>query len=315
MASARLVVRSSKTLISAARPFSSSALRFKDLNERGNDTTEEWRKKQTEKPLNPHLTNTTSTIANKMPRVGRDTAPPEMLSSVDPNFTPKDAAPKNTATMTGGTQASDAASLAAELGVGELEGAKFKIEPIRRTGEDINTMRARLIYQSRKRGILESDLLLSTFADAYLGQMTQKQLQDYDRFLDENDWDIYYWATQEPAPTSAETAEGAGPDAAMHSAQGTPPTKSADPDAWRQGKPRSGEWAQTVGTFKPAYRPVPQRWKDSKILEMLRQHVRARSAGGVHPGEARVGQSVQESGPGVGGGLGRMPELKQFDQP
>ncbi|KAK7509253.1 TPR repeat protein-like protein [Phyllosticta citriasiana] len=315
MASARLVVRSSRTLVIASRSFSSSALRFKDLNERGNDTTQEWRKKQTEKPLNPHLTNTTSTIANKMPKVGRDTAPPEMLSSVDPNFAPKDAVPKNTSTMTGGTQDGSAASLAAELGVGELEGAQFKIEPIRRTGEDINTMRSRLTYQSRKRGILESDLLLSTFADAYLGQMTQKQLQDYDRFLDENDWDIYYWATQEPAPTSAETAEGAGPDAAMPSAQGTAHTKSADPDAWRQGKPRSGEWAQTVGTFKPAYRPVPQRWKDSEILEMLRQHVRARSAGGVHPGEAKVGKSVKESGPGVGGGLGRMPELKQFDQP
>ncbi|KAK8198231.1 Flavinator of succinate dehydrogenase-domain-containing protein [Phyllosticta capitalensis] len=316
MASARLVVRSSRTLASAARPFSSSSLRLKDLNERGNDTTAEWRKKQTEKPLNPHLTNTTSTIANKMPRVGRDAAPPEMLSSVDPNFAPKDAAPKNTATMTGGTQAGSAdAAAMAELGVGELEGAQFKIEPIRRTGEDINTMRARLTYQSRKRGILESDLLLSTFADAYLGKMTQNQLQDYDRFLDENDWDIYYWATQEPAPTSAETAEGAGPDAATPAAQGAPPTKSADPDAWRQGKPRSGEWAQTVGTFKPAYRPVPQRWKDSPILEMLRQHVRARSAGGVHPGEAKVGKTTPESGAGVGGGLGRMPELKQFDRP
>lgn len=32
-----------------------------------------------------------------------------------------------------------------ELGVGELEGAKFRIEPLRRVGEDSNTMRARLI--------------------------------------------------------------------------------------------------------------------------------------------------------------------------
>merc|ERR1712078_137698 len=44
-----------------------------------------------------------------------------------------------------------------ELEVGELEGAKFKIEPLRRTGEDTNTTRARLLYQSRKRGTLESD--------------------------------------------------------------------------------------------------------------------------------------------------------------
>ncbi len=32
-----------------------------------------------------------------------------------------------------------------ELGVGELQGAKFKIEPLRRTGEDERTMRARLL--------------------------------------------------------------------------------------------------------------------------------------------------------------------------
>lgn len=31
-----------------------------------------------------------------------------------------------------------------EMGVGELEGAKFKIEPLRRVGEDPETMRARL---------------------------------------------------------------------------------------------------------------------------------------------------------------------------
>lgn len=32
-----------------------------------------------------------------------------------------------------------------ELGVGELQGAKFKIEPLRRVGEDSNTKRARLL--------------------------------------------------------------------------------------------------------------------------------------------------------------------------
>lgn len=31
-----------------------------------------------------------------------------------------------------------------EMAVGELEGAKFRIEPLRRTGEDAETMRARL---------------------------------------------------------------------------------------------------------------------------------------------------------------------------
>ena len=73
---------------------------------------------------------------------------------------------------------------------------KLKIQPIVRTGETIEVKRARLLYQSRKRGILESDLLLSRFADKYLKTMTMEELDEYDKLLDEADWDIYYWATK-----------------------------------------------------------------------------------------------------------------------
>ena len=145
--------------------------------------------------------------------------------------------------------------------------------------------------------------------------MTSKQLEQYDRFLDENDWDIYYWATQEPSQTSLETAEGGSSDSSNPVAQGKPMDKS-ETDAWRNGTPRSGEWAQTVGTFKPSYRPVPQRWQNSEILSMLRKHVIDRSAGGVHEApKAEVGgqglaQAIQNTG---GGGLGTMPAVRNFD--
>ncbi|KAI9167681.1 tryptophanyl-tRNA synthetase [Paramyrothecium foliicola] len=144
-----------------------------------------------------------------------------------------------------------------ELGLGELQGAKFRIEPLRRVGEDDATKRARLVYQSRKRGTLESDLLLSTFAATYLPNMTSAQLDQYDRFLDENDWDIYYWATQDPKDADALPAQDEMPR-----------------------NPPKGEWAQTVGNFRPAYRPVPARWKDSEILALLRAHVVRRSVDG-----------------------------------
>lgn len=72
----------------------------------------------------------------------------------------------------------------------------MKIEPIQRTGESIDVKRARLVYQSRKRGILESDLLLSRFAKKYLSQFSEEELDEYDKLLDEPDWDIYYWATR-----------------------------------------------------------------------------------------------------------------------
>ena len=92
------------------------------------------------------MTNTASTIANEMPSVGADKAPPELLSSVDPDFIPKDSVPENTERMTGGTQKSASLeSVDSELDVGEIEGANFKVEPLRRTGEDANTMRARLL--------------------------------------------------------------------------------------------------------------------------------------------------------------------------
>jgi succinate dehydrogenase flavin-adding protein (antitoxin of CptAB toxin-antitoxin module) len=162
--------------------------------------------------------------------------------------------------------------------------------------------------QSRKRGTLESDLLMSTFADANLATMSPTLLQQYDLFLDENDWDIYYWATQEPSQTSRETAEGSGADLATPNAQGTE-AKAPEKDI-RAREPGTGEWAQTVGTFKPAYRPVPQRWKGSEILSLLRRHVKERSAGGVMDGLVDDGKASQTQGKG----LGMMPDIKNFDQ-
>ncbi|KAF9450312.1 DUF339-domain-containing protein [Macrolepiota fuliginosa MF-IS2] len=72
--------------------------------------------------------------------------------------------------------------------------------PLPRPGEPVEQLRARLIYQSRKRGTLESDLLLSTFARDQLALMNEAELKEYDKLLDEPDWDIYYWCTGERTP-------------------------------------------------------------------------------------------------------------------
>lgn len=165
--------------------------------------------------------------------------------------------------------------------------------------------------QSRKRGTLESDLLLSTFASTNLPHMTPTQLTAYDHFLDENDWDIYYWATQDPSPTSSQSTKDptAIPNPSTLATEGKPLPDNAV-------KPSNGEWAQTIGTFKPAYRPVPKRWANSEILAMLRKHVLERSAGGIHEEEgAKVeGKGLAQGVSGIGGGgLGRMPEVQNFD--
>jgi len=62
--------------------------------------------------------------------------------------------------------------------------------------ESIDVKRRRLLYQSRKRGMLENDLLLSNFASKYLSTMNEKDLDLYDKMINtpSNDWDLYYMA-------------------------------------------------------------------------------------------------------------------------
>lgn len=115
-------------------------------SDRVHSTAEEHRKYQKEKPNNPHLTNTASTISNEIPSVGADKAPPDLISSVDPNYTPKDNIPEKTEKLTGGTQESQPDKVSSsEYDVGEMEGISFRVEPLKRTGEDTTTMRARLL--------------------------------------------------------------------------------------------------------------------------------------------------------------------------
>lgn len=63
--------------------------------------------------------------------------------------------------------------------------------------EKTEVKRRRLLYQSRKRGMLENDLLLSNFASVYLPKMNEKDLDLYDKLINtpSNDWDLYYMAT------------------------------------------------------------------------------------------------------------------------
>lgn len=147
MSIARFMLRSIGARSCYARAISSSAPRLNKAQE--HDTAEQWRKAQKEKALNPHMTNTNSTIANEMPSVGKDSPPPELISSVDPDFVPEDSVPENTERMTDKRQKGKSADGSKDdLDVGEIEGGSFKVEPLRRSGEDVNTMRARLLCSS-----------------------------------------------------------------------------------------------------------------------------------------------------------------------
>lgn len=53
--------------------------------------------------------------------------------------------------------------------------------PEGRDDEPVDILRKRLVYESRKRGILEMDLILGTFAKTRLQGMDEEQLREYDR--------------------------------------------------------------------------------------------------------------------------------------
>jgi hypothetical protein len=143
----RLVFRNVRPSVVFTQPLSSTSRRIAGPgNAQEHETTADHQKIQSEKPFNPHITSIDSTIANEAPSVEAQKAPPELISSIDLDFVPKDSVPENTERMTGGAQKVEPEDgLNAEIGVGEIQGAKFKVEPLRRTGEDANTMRARLL--------------------------------------------------------------------------------------------------------------------------------------------------------------------------
>lgn len=66
---------------------------------------------------------------------------------------------------------------------------------------DLKTQRARLVYQTRKRGTLETGLLISTFATPQrLEQMGRAELTELDRLLKVPEWTLYYWGIGKAEP-------------------------------------------------------------------------------------------------------------------
>ena len=77
------------------------------------------------------------------------------------------------------------------------------------TDQPIETIRARLIYQTRKRGTLETGLLISTFATPErVNGMSKAECAELDRLLSVPEWTLYYWAVGKSEP--AEDSEWRG---------------------------------------------------------------------------------------------------------
>lgn len=66
--------------------------------------------------------------------------------------------------------------------------------------ESIEIRRKRLKFRSWHRGIKEADILLGSFADQFLDQMSVEELDVYENLLREADSDLVAWITDERQP-------------------------------------------------------------------------------------------------------------------
>eukprot|EP00039_Didymoeca_costata_P011248 m.157246 g.157246 ORF g.157246 m.157246 type:complete len:160 (+) comp15111_c0_seq7:313-792(+) len=85
----------------------------------------------------------------------------------------------------------------------ETDNSFVIMRPTQERTETESEKRSRLLYQSRKRGIKENDLIMGTFAGKYLEGMTQSELAEYDSILNDhdNEWDMYAWMVgRKPLP-------------------------------------------------------------------------------------------------------------------
>jgi len=63
-----------------------------------------------------------------------------------------------------------------------------------------DTRRKRLAFRSRHRGTRESDLILGRFADSYLADFDEDQLDRYEALLECADADLFDWITGRAIP-------------------------------------------------------------------------------------------------------------------
>ncbi len=67
--------------------------------------------------------------------------------------------------------------------------------------------RDRLRFRSWHRGTREMDLLLGSFADAYIYAFSEAEVDQYEAILEQNDPDLYNWITASEAVPEANNSD------------------------------------------------------------------------------------------------------------
>ncbi|HVY56473.1 MAG TPA: succinate dehydrogenase assembly factor 2 [Xanthobacteraceae bacterium] len=62
-----------------------------------------------------------------------------------------------------------------------------------RSSEGLDPRRRRLLYRAWHRGTREMDLIMGSFADAMIGELSEAELDEFERLTDVPDGELYQW--------------------------------------------------------------------------------------------------------------------------
>lgn len=69
-----------------------------------------------------------------------------------------------------------------------------------------DSRRRKLRFRAWRRGFREMDLLMGSFADAHIMQLSETDLDEFERLLQTPDWEVYAWLIgQKVAPEDFQT--------------------------------------------------------------------------------------------------------------
>lgn len=72
-----------------------------------------------------------------------------------------------------------------------------------RTSDDLSPRRRRILYHAWHRGTRELDLLLGRFADAFVGELTDAELDAFEALMEVDDRALFGWILGKAEPPAA----------------------------------------------------------------------------------------------------------------
>jgi len=70
-----------------------------------------------------------------------------------------------------------------------------------RTSAGLDERRRRLLFRSWRRGTREMDLILGRFAESVIGELSEPEIEEFERLSDAPEPDLYAWLTgSQPVP-------------------------------------------------------------------------------------------------------------------